>query len=62
MFSCRQIRQTRTKTIQNFKSFKGFVEQPLTFLNFKNLEILGLFVSSLKLFIEKKVESFKVML
>lgn len=61
MFSCRQIRHTRTKQFP-FKSLKGFVEQPLTYFeDFKNLEILDLFLSSLKLFVEKKVESWTVM-
>lgn len=61
MFSCRQIRHTRTKQFP-FKSLKGFVEQPLTYFeDFKNLEILDLFLSSLKLFVEKKVESCTVL-
>lgn len=60
MFSCRQIRHTRTKQFP-FKSLKGFVEQPLTYFeDFKNQEILDLFLSSLKLFVEKKVESWTV--
>lgn len=62
MFSCKQIRQTRTEQFL-FKSLRGFVEQPLTYFeDFKNLEFLGLFVSSLQLFAEKKVESCTVML